>query len=109
MAIAELPALGRINDRLAANNARVRQSLDALMERIESILASGKIGDWNVVERECERIADESRAAGLTEISDAAERTREELFRTDNEFGIKRAIIKLVAAHGRATRTATGK
>jgi len=107
MAVAELPVLGRMNDRLAVNNARLRQSLDALLERIESILASGKIGDWNMVERQAERIADESRAAGLTEISAAAERTCEELFRADNEFGIKRAIIKLVAAHGRAARAAT--
>ena len=109
MALAELPALGRINDRLAANNARVRQSLDALVERIESILTSGKIGDWNMVERQCERIADESRAAGLMEVSNAAELTCEELFRADNEFGVKRAIIKLVAAHGRAVRAIAAK
>lgn len=106
MAIAELPNIGRINNRMAANIARVEQSLAALMERIESVLASAKIGDWNMVERQCERIADESRAAGLIEVSDTAERACEELFRADNEVGIKRSIIKLVAAHGRASRAA---
>lgn len=98
-----LPNIAQLNAKLAADNQRVNQWVDGLVERIDKLVDATMRSDWMEVKRLSMFIARSSAIYGYPLLAENAERVAEAANEQD-ETEIKRGVIKLVGAAGRARK-----
>jgi hypothetical protein len=98
-----LPNLAQLNTRLAADNFRVNQWIDGLVERIDRIVDATMRSDWMEVKRLAGFIAKSSAIYGFPLLAENAERVVA-ASQEQNEAEVKRNVIKLIGAAGRARK-----
>jgi hypothetical protein len=97
------PNIAHLNAKLATDNARVNQWVDGLVERIDKIVDATTRSDWMEVQRLSLFIARSSAIYGYPLLAENAERVANASAKQD-ETEIKRGVIKLVGAAGRARK-----
>lgn len=100
-----LPNISHLNAKLAADNQRVNQWVDGLVERIDKIVDATMRSDWMEVQRLSLFIARSSAIYGFPLLAENADRLAEASAQ-ENATEIKRGVIKLVGAAGRARKPA---
>lgn len=95
------PNIAEIAGRLSADNARVNRFVDGLVQRIDTLVDAATRSDWEEVRRLGEYIARSSATYGYPIISESAKKVCEATAE-DNELEIKRSVVKLIGASGRA-------
>ena len=97
--------IGKTNDRLASNNARVSALLNALPGMLDQLIAAADRRDWSEVVRQSETLAEigtslkcETLAIPARELAAVAEARTSEL-------EIKRRLLRVIGAAGRARKT----
>lgn len=103
MSTTTLPDISQLNARLAADNHRVNQWVDGLVERIDKIVDATMRSDWMEVKRLSDFIARSSATYGFPLLAENAERLSAASEQQD-ETDIKRGVIKLIGAAGRTRR-----
>lgn len=98
-----LPNIAHLNAKLAADNHRVNQWVDGLVERIDKIVDATMRSDWMEVKRLSDFIARSSAIYGFPLLAENAERVAAASEKED-ETDIKRGVIKLIGAAGRTRR-----
>jgi hypothetical protein len=100
-----LPNIAHLNAKLAVDNQRVNQWVDGLVERMDKIVGATMRSDWMEVKRLSLFIARSSAIYGFPLLAENAERLASA---SDNEDAteIKRGVIKLIGAAGRARKPA---
>src|SRR5690606_34429013 len=96
----DLPNLAQLNAKLAADNHRVNQWIDGLVERIDKLVDATMRSDWMEVKRLSQFIARSSALYGLPLLAENAERVSL-ASEAGSEVDIKRGVIKLIGAAGR--------
>jgi hypothetical protein len=95
------PALPRISQRLAANNARVLGFLDQLEQRLDDLATATSEDDWNEVLRLSEFVAESSRASGYHRITEQARRVCELLQKPGEREQALQSLVRLIGMCGR--------
>lgn len=98
-----LPNIAQLNAKLAADNSRVNAWVDGLAERIDKLVDATLRSDWMEVKRLCQYIARSSAVYGYPLLAENAERVAS-ASEVQNETDIKRGVIKLIGAAGRARK-----
>lgn len=98
-----LPNLAQLNARLAADNQRVNMWVDGLVERIDKVVDATLRSDWMEVQRLSLFIARSSALYGYPLLAENAQRLASASDQQD-EIEIKRGVIKLIGAAGRARK-----
>jgi enolase len=100
-----LPNIAHLNTKLAVDNQRVNQWVDGLVERMDKIVDATTRSDWMEVKRLSLFIARSSAIYGFPLLAENAERLANA---SDNQDAteIKRGVIKLIGAAGRARKPA---
>lgn len=98
-----LPNIAQLNAKLAVDNQRVNQWVDGLVERLDKIVDATLRSDWMEVKRLSQFIARSSAIYGFPLLAENAERLAE-ASADENETEIRRNVIKLVGAAGRARK-----
>lgn len=101
-----LPNIAHLNAKLASDNQRVNLWVDGLVERIDKIVEATMRSDWMEVKRLTDFIARSSAIYGFPLLAENAERLANASAQED-ETEIKRGVIKLIGAAGRARRPVT--
>jgi hypothetical protein len=97
--------IGKTNERLASNNARVAAVLNSLPGMLDRLIAAADRRDWSEVVRQSETLAEigqslkcESLALPARELATVAEAR-------SSELEIKRHMLRLIGAAGRTRKT----
>lgn len=100
-----LPNIAHLNAKLAADNHRVNMWVDGLVERIDKIVDATMRSDWMEVKRLSIFIARSSAIYGYPLLAENADRLANSSEQED-ETEIKRSVLKLIGAAGRARKPA---
>ena len=99
------PNIAEISGKLAADNARVNNFVDELMQHIDSLVAATTKSDWEEVRRLSDNIARDSAMNGFPIVSESAKKVNQAMEDPQgNEIDKRRSVIKLIGACGRARR-----
>jgi hypothetical protein len=98
-----LPNIAHLNAKLAADNQRVNQWVDGLVERIDKIVDATMRSDWMEVKRLSLFIARSSANYGYPLLAENADRLAG-ASEAQDETEIKRGVIKLIGAASRARK-----
>ena len=96
------PDLSLLSARLAQNTARINRVLDALSVRIDEMVAHADRSDWQQVRELSETVAGVSEAHGMHTLGERARQVGKAATRTDDVCDVKRSLIRLIGAYGRA-------
>ena len=94
--------------RLAANQARVRQSVESLSDQIDTVVAAAARLDWSEVGRLSCHLAATSRGDSYRALSAMAQNVYDETTKPANELGIRRSLIRLIGTCGRTGQARPG-
>ena len=102
------PDLTSLNSQLAANTARVSQYVETLTARVDRLVEATMTEDWQEVRRLSDHLAQSSNSYGYEAIGERARRVCDEMDKPDkpetNVLEIKRSVLRLIGACGRAKR-----
>jgi hypothetical protein len=98
-----LPNIAHLNAKLAADNQRVNQWVDGLVERIDKIVDATMRSDWMEVKRLSQFIARSSAIYGYPLLAENADRLAG-ASEAQDDTEIKRGVIKLIGAASRARK-----
>ena len=106
------PHLAELNAQLAANAARVSQYVETLTARVDRLVEATMTEDWREVRRLSDHLAQSSNNYGYEAISERARRVCDEMDKPGdpeaNVQEIKRSVLRLIGACGRAKRPSRG-
>lgn len=102
----ERAAIAELSAKLAADNLRVIAFIDSLVGRVDNLVDSAKAGDWQEVQRVSDYVARSGATYGYPLISESAQKLSEAVSAND-ELLMKRRLLKLIGACGRAERPKT--
>jgi hypothetical protein len=92
--------IAALNARLARQNRRVQSQLDEFIGRLDRLIDAAMAGDWEGVRRWSVEAA--HGGAGEGEIIESAQLLLEAADRADSEAELKRRVMRLIAACGKA-------
>jgi len=93
---------------LAGNHAKACGYVDALMDRVDQLVAAATRRDWNELRQQSRQLANDSQDAGFRSVSAMAQKVSDEAAKPDNELGTRRSLIRLIGTAGRASRPDAG-
>ena len=102
------PDLTSLNSQLAANTARVSQYVETLTTRVDKLVEATMAEDWQEVRRLSDHLAQNSINYGYPAIGARARRVCDETDKPgqaeENVLEIKRSVLRLIGACGRAKK-----
>jgi hypothetical protein len=98
--MSKLPDIPALNARLARQNQRVQSQLDEVIGRLDRLIDAALAGDWEGVRRWSLEVA--HGGSGETEIVASAQLLLEAADRAENEAELKRRVMRLITACGKA-------
>lgn len=96
--------LAQTNQRLAANNARVATVLNSLPDLLDQLIAAAVRRDWSEVTRQSDWLAALGRSLKCEALSGPAAELAAVAETRASELEIKRHLIRVIGAAGRARR-----
>jgi hypothetical protein len=96
------PDIAALNARLALQNRRVREQLDDVIGRLDPLIDAALAGDWESVRRWSLEITKGATPKDESEILQSAQTLLEAADRAENEAELKRHVMRLIAACGKA-------
>jgi hypothetical protein len=96
------PDIAALNSRLASQNQRVRHYLEGVIGRLDRLIDAALANDWESVRRWSLEISQCGEAREEADIVRSAESVLEAASRAENETELKRRVMKLIAACGKA-------
>jgi len=103
----DLPNLRDPSARLTADNAKVQNSAERLVQHIDDLVAALQQADWQKLHELSRQMVDETPvdAPARHAITYRAERVCEELRKPNNIRSIKQSVVRLIGACGRGPAT----
>ncbi len=95
----------RANQRLASNNARVATVLQSLPSLLGQLIAAADRRDWSEVVRQSESLAELGRTLKCDTLALPAEELAAVAEARSGEVEIKRHLLRVIGAAGRARKT----
>jgi hypothetical protein len=96
--------LRKLSRALAANNARVMNFLDGLVTRVDEVVEATFDRDWQQVSQISQLIARYSQLRGFASIAQSATAVSDEAQANCNEAELRRRVLELIGACGRARK-----
>jgi hypothetical protein len=95
--------MAELRQKIASDNARTMSVIEQLMGHVDEVLDAAQADKWDEVELMTEKIASESEDVGCLDIANCASHLHETSSTRTDPMEMKRGVIKLVGAMGRAT------
>jgi hypothetical protein len=95
------PDIAALNARLARQNHRVQSHLDEVLGRLDPLIDAALAGDWEGVRRWSLEVTHLG-GAGEAEIVESAQLLLEAAGHAENDAELKRRVMRLIAACGKA-------
>ncbi len=98
------PDIARLNNRLAAQNRRVEGYLDCVLNRLDMLIDAALAGDWDAVRKWSLEISQRIDGREEADILKSAQQVLEAATRLKDDNELKRRVMMLIAACGKAQR-----
>jgi hypothetical protein len=98
----QLPNLARLNAQMASQNRRVNDYLDGVLGRLDRLIDAALAHDWEGVRRWSREISECGQAHHENDILQSAQSVLEVIDGPEDESELKRRVMRLIAACGRA-------
>jgi len=94
--------LAKLSGQLTKNNARVGAFVKSLPGWVDRMVDMAAQQDWRDVRQLSEYLALSSESCGCSNLHERACQLADECRKPDNELGIRRSVVRLIGACGRA-------
>ena len=96
------PDIATMSETMAANHARVAESIENLAARIDGLVEAAAAEDWHAVGQLSRELAENSRSLGFRAVAALAQRVDAEAHKPNNDVAVKRSLVRLIGTYGRA-------